>query len=428
MRKVLLLAVCFLLAAALTRAQNQEVTGKVTDSTGLPLSGASINIKGMRGGTSAGPDGSFRISAPRGRTLVISAIGYASQEIKPDGGSVLTIAMSPDNRTMNEVVVTSMGIRRDKRELGSATQTINADQLNKSGTGNPLSELNGKASGLTVVNSSGDPGSGTYMRLRGVTSITGNNQPLMVVDGVPIDNSINNYDGTSASPNQVGGANGNLTGGVQPTNRGVDLNPNDIESVTLLKGPAATALYGIQAASGAVIITTKKGGAGHGATISFNSSFTLDKVSRLPARQNLYSQGDGGVYAGPSSAGSAKKFTWGAAIDTLYRDGIANEYDPTGSIVGASSPLKKTRAVVYDPYDFFVTGLTYNNNIALSGGNAKSGYRMSLGSPSCPTDSAFREPSILSGVPTIKYNKGPILPASCWGYCVPLRPLTMRTG
>jgi len=279
---------------------------------------------------------------------------------------------------MNEVVVTAIGIRREKRELGTATQTINADQLSKSGTGNPLSELNGKASGLTVVNSSGDPGSGTYIRLRGVTSITGNNQPLMVVDGVPIDNSINNYDPTSTG-NLASGANGNLLGGAQPTNRGVDLNPDDIESVTLLKGPAATALYGIQAASGALIITTKKGGVGQGPVLTFNSSFSVDKVSKLPQRQSLYSQGNNGLYVGPAGDPKTNKFTWGALIDTLYRDGIADAYDPNGQIVGASDPTRKMKAVVYDPYKFFEKGLIYNNNIALSGGNGKSAYRMSLG-------------------------------------------------
>jgi TonB-linked SusC/RagA family outer membrane protein len=377
MRKILLLAVSCFLFSVFTKAQTQEVTGKIVDSAGAPLSGASLKVRGIKTGASAGPDGSFRIRLPLGSTLVVSAIGYATQEIKATGGSFLTITLLSNSRVMNEVVVTAIGIRREKRELGSATQTINADQLSKSGTGNPLSELNGKASGLTVVNSSGDPGSGTYIRLRGVTSITGNNQPLMVVDGVPIDNSINNYDPTAAG-NQASGANGNLLGGAQPTNRGVDLNPDDIESVTLLKGPAATALYGIQAASGALIITTKKGGVGQGPVLTFNSSFTVDKVSRLPKRQNRYSQGNNGLYVGPTGSTANNKFTWGALIDTLYRDGIADEYDPNGLIVGASDPSRKTRAVLYDPYKFFDNGLTYNNNIALSGGNGKSAYRMSL--------------------------------------------------
>jgi len=378
MRKIIALLSISVLFVISGMAQDREVTGKVTDSVGLPLPGATINIKGRSGGTSAGPDGAFHIRAPREGILVVSAVGYAPRDFRLGAEDVVTIVLAQSNRIMNEVVVTALGIRREKRELGTATQTIGADQLNKTGTGNPLSELNGKASGLTVVNSSGDPGAGTYIRLRGVTSITGNNQPLMVVDGVPIDNSINNYDATSASPNQVSGANGNLTGGVQPTNRGVDINPNDIESVTLLKGPTATALYGIQAASGAIIITTKKGGAG-ATHITFNSSASFDKVSHLPGRQEIYSQGSGGLYAGPTSSGAPKRFSWGARIDTLYRDGIANDYDPNGNVVGASDPLRKSKALVYNPYDFFRTGWTLNNNIAISGGTGTTAYRLSLG-------------------------------------------------
>jgi TonB-linked SusC/RagA family outer membrane protein len=288
-------------------------------------------------------------------------------------------------------VVTALGIRRDKRELATATQTINSDEINKSGSGNALSELNGKASGLTIINSSGDPGAGTYIRLRGVTSITGNNQPLMVVDGVPIDNSVNNYDATSATPN-VSGPASNQTGGSTPTNRGMDLNPSDIESVTLLKGPAATALYGISAASGAIIITTKKGGAG-GTHISFNSSVTFDKVSQLPGLQTQYSQGSGGKYAGPTG-NSTRRTTWGAAIDTLFWDGNTNIWDPHGNIVGASDPSKKIPVTAYDRYNFFQTGITYNNNIALSGGNSKSGFRLSVGNLS--------QKGI---IPTSKYDK-----------------------
>lgn len=379
MKKLTVFLLVFMFGLAAAKAQTREVTGRVTDSAGAPIPGASVNIKGIRKGTSAGNDGSFRISVPSNASIIISAVGFDSREINTANNANVNVELQRGaSSSLNEVVVTALGIRREKRQLATATQTINADQINNSGTGNPLSELNGKASGLTVINSGGDPGSGTYIRLRGVTSITGNNQPLMVVDGVPIDNSINNYDPTSATPN-VSGANSNLTGGTQPTNRGVDINPNDIESITLLKGPAATALYGIQAASGALIITTKKGGSGkRSSSISFNSSVTFDRVSKLPGRQNMYAQGSAGTYAGPTGNAN-RRLTWGALIDTLYWDGNANAFDPNGNIVGASSPLKKTPVHAYDPYDFFQTGMTFNNNIALSGGNAKSGFRLSLG-------------------------------------------------
>ncbi|HTL09442.1 MAG TPA: SusC/RagA family TonB-linked outer membrane protein [Chitinophagaceae bacterium] len=373
-----LLSVFFIFSLQVALAQTVEVRGRVVDSSGAGVPDASITIKGTKSGVRAANDGSFTINAKSGARLVVSAIGFAAQEITASPG-MQTVSLGQDVRGLSEVVVTALGIRREKRQLATATQTINSDQINKSGTGNALSELNGKASGLTVINSGGEPGSGTYLRLRGVTSITGNNQPLMVVDGVPIDNSVNNYDATSATPN-VSGSNSNLTGGVQPTNRGVDLNPNDIESITLLKGPSATALYGIQAASGAIIITTKKGSSGRkGTSVSFNSSITFDRASRLPERQTMYSQGGDGIYQGPKG-GSDRRLTWGARLDTLFWDGQANIWDPHGNIVGASNPSKQIPVYAYDPYEFFQTGTTYNNNIALSGGTAKSGFRISLGS------------------------------------------------
>ena len=160
----------------------------------------------------------------------------------------------------------------------------------------------------------------------------------MVVDGVPIDNSINNYDPTNAGF-QAGGASGSLTGGVQPTNRGTDINPNDIESISVLKGPAATALYGIQASSGAIIITTKKGGAGRRTTVTLNAGVTMDKVSQLPALQSLYSQGSRGSYSPPEAGGST---SWGAAIDTLSWDGATDyAFDKHGNIVGRKRSFRK---------------------------------------------------------------------------------------
>src|SRR5258708_28318213 len=196
MRKLILLLVAGLFTTVLVQAQTREVTGKVTDSAGIPLAGASINVRGAKRGTSAGPDGSVRIVVPNNSTLVVSAVGFISQDVPLGSGGSLSVTMMRDSRNLNEVVVTALGIRKEKRSLVTAQQTINGDELNKSGTGNPLGELEGKASGLTVIQSTGDPGGGTYLRLRGSTSVTGNNQPRLIIDGVPIDNSINNFDAT----------------------------------------------------------------------------------------------------------------------------------------------------------------------------------------------------------------------------------------
>jgi TonB-linked SusC/RagA family outer membrane protein len=381
MRKCLVLTILLTAFAYMSHAQSKEVTGKVTDSSGSPIAGASINIKGIRKGTSAGPDGSFRIMAPDNGTLVVTAIGYSPREINIGGQSEITVQIYRDTRAMSEVVVTALGIRREKRSLGYSTQTIGSDELNKTGTSNPLNELSGKASGLTVINSAGDPGAGTFVLLRGVTSITGNNQPLMVVDGVPIDNSANNFD-PQFNGFQAGGAGAQLLGAAQPTNRGIDLNPNDIESITLLKGPAATALYGIQAASGAIVITTKRGG-GRKAQVTFNSSVTVDRHTHLPGLQNQFAQGDFDdqsgqyVYLGPATG---QAFSWGPAIDTLSWDGATdNPWDKHGNIVGRSDPSAKTPVHAYDPYSFFKSGMVLDNNIAVSGGTADAGYRMSYG-------------------------------------------------
>ena len=379
MKRFLALFIMMMLCGALSFAQNRTINGKIIDEKGDPVSGASIIVKGTSRGTSANTTGDFSISVKPGEVLQVSAANFGRSEARIGSESNVSITLKPGSNILEEVVVTALGIKREKRSLTYASETINSDQINKSGTGNPLSELSGKASGITVINSSGDPGGGTYVRLRGVTSITGDNQPLMVVDGVPIDNSINNYDPTAATPN-TSGANSNLTGGTIPSNRGIDINPNDIESITVLKGPAATALYGIRAASGALIITTKKGNFGaQRSSVSLNSSVSFDETNRLPELQTTYSQGNNGQYLSPFSTNANRRVSWGAKIDTLAWDGNSNEWDAHGNIVSKSDPNAKIPVTPYDRYDFFQTGITSNNNISVTGGSEKTSYRVSLG-------------------------------------------------
>jgi TonB-linked SusC/RagA family outer membrane protein len=375
----LLTLVCALVISLSVMAQT-SITGTILDDKGNPVPFASVNIKNSKAGTRADEKGNFSISASAGQTLIVSALNYTSQEVPISGSAPITVHLvTASDQTLNEVVVTALGVKREKRSLTYATQTVGSDELNKSGTGNPLSELQGKASGLTVINSAGDPGAGTYIRLRGVTSITGDNQPLIVVDGIPIDNSINNYDPTSATPN-VSGAAANLTGGTQPTNRGIDINPNDIESVTVLKGPAATALYGIKAASGALIISTKKGTLGEQKMrVDFNSTTGWSEVNKVPELQDKYSQGSNGVYYGSTSGNGGRRTTWGALIDTLSWDGNGNIWDPHGNIVGKSDPSAKIPVTPYDRYNFFGTGVLMDNNVSVSGGSATAGFRTSIG-------------------------------------------------
>jgi TonB-dependent SusC/RagA subfamily outer membrane receptor len=289
-------------------AQVRNIAGKVSDASGEPLAGVSVIAKGSTVGTYTEVDGSFAIAMPLNiAQLEFKYLGFKTQTVMITGSNIVNVTMEEDVLGLDEVVVTALGIPKEKKALGYSTQSVGGDDMNRSGQGNPLNELNGKVSGLTVIGSSGDLGGGTYVRLRGVTSLTGNNQPLIIVDGIPIDNSINIYDPVNTTFTATGAAGNNL-GSAGADNRGVDLNPADIASITVLKGPAATALYGLDAASGALIITTKRGGGSgrRGTVVDFQSSFSLDYVNRAPPLQDLYSQGNNGLYLGPT-AGSGNK-------------------------------------------------------------------------------------------------------------------------
>jgi len=393
MRQILRLTATFaaLLLFGLASAQTRVIQGTVKDENGKSIPFMAIQVKGTTIGTYTDTAGKFTLAVDStAKSLVLSYPGMKDQTIAISNNMAIT--MKNDALGLDEVVVTAVGIPLEKKQLGYAAQTVGSDQLNNSGTSNLLNELDGKVAGLQVVNSAGDPGAGTYIDLRGPTALTGNNQPLMVVDGIPIDNSINAFDPQLGFTNgfTAGGASGALYGSAQPTNRGLDINPSDIESVTVLKGPAATALYGIEAANGALIITTKKGGKGTegGLGIDFNSSESWSTYNKLPVMQNNYSQGtwaDDGVttfgtdpttatYVGPAQG---IPYSWGPAISTLAYDGVPTAYDSHGSIVPAAPGL--VPAMAYNPYDFFKTGVTSDNNISFSGGNDKSGFRISLG-------------------------------------------------
>src|SRR5438105_5489776 len=182
MRKKVILMITMIVMSIWGYAQLKEITARITDSAGNPIPNASIKVKGSKTGMFAGADGVFNIRVPAGSVLQISAINFQTREIRA-GDASGDIRLINSNEALKEVVVTALNITREKRSLGYATQSVGSEQLNKSGTGNPLSELNGKASGVTVINSSGDPGAGTYIRLSGVTSITGTNQLLLLIVG-----------------------------------------------------------------------------------------------------------------------------------------------------------------------------------------------------------------------------------------------------
>lgn len=327
-----LFILCF---AQTTFAQSIKITGTVKSSEdNLPLLGASVHVKGTSVGTITDFDGNYAIDAMLNSTIVFSYVGFQSKEIKVASNEPIDVLLQPGDE-LDEVIITALGIKKDKKALGYAVQAVESDALMEGNQTNMVNGLQGKVSGVTVVNSGGAPGASSIILIRGGSSITGNNQPLFVVDGIPIDNS------TSSSLE------------VASTNRASDINPADIESISVLKGPAAAALYGIQAAGGAVIITTKRGKAGV-STVTYSGSLSTDRVLGTPDIQNTYGQG--------------------AQIRT--GDGIT--YDPQssfsfGQAIGATTPTFNNIK------DFYTSATTQNHNVSYSSGTEKSNIYMSIG-------------------------------------------------
>ena len=373
MRKIILLLFMMCSLASMTWAQ-RNITGAVTDAKGAPLIAATVQEKGMTNGVVTDNDGRYALTVKDGATLVFSYVGYTDQEATISASNVLNVTLA-EGKVLTDVVVTALGIKRSEKTLGYAAQTVSGSSITGSNAGNIVDGLSGQAAGVQVIRSSGAAGGGTFVQLRGQNTLTGDVQPLIVVDGIVMDNSTNdiNSDGQS-------GVGGNPSG-TAASNRAVDINPNDIESVTVLKGGAAAALYGIRAANGVLVYTTKKGTnkkGKKGLTVDLNSSVTVSRVSQLPALQNKYLQGTGGKYYDAGTTESSGR-SWGPLADTMYWDGNANyDYDSNGALVGKSDPSKKTPFVPYDnTAKFYRTGLMFNNSIAVNGGDENASFRIS---------------------------------------------------
>ncbi|RBL92613.1 SusC/RagA family TonB-linked outer membrane protein [Chitinophaga flava] len=328
-------------------AQTRTITGKVTDARdGTTLPGVNIVIKGSSKGTVSGADGAFKLEAPSGATLLFSFVGYANQTVTTDAsGTPLVIKLQGSNQSLNELVVTALGIKRDKRTLTYATQEVKGASIVEAKQNNLVNALSGKVAGVQITNSSGMPGSSARIVIRGNSSLTGENQALMVIDGIPMDNQ------------EAGNPDGSLSGG-GTSNRAADIDPNIIESINVLKGAAATALYGSAAAKGAVIITTKNGmGAKSGRpTVSVSSSYSFENPI-LPQFQDKYAQGTGGKYVDGNN-GKQGSASWGPLMDTLKVNGV---------------PVPKRN----NQKDFFKTGHTKDNNVSVSGYTDRSNYLVS---------------------------------------------------
>ncbi|MCW3467697.1 SusC/RagA family TonB-linked outer membrane protein [Chitinophaga nivalis] len=373
MKKMLLLFAIPLAIVSQAQAQQRQVTGAVTGSDGNPLPLVAIQIKGTTTGTTTDEKGHFSINVKDNQTVfIVRSNGYQTQEVQVGSESRVTIVLQIDTKELQVVVVTALGIKQEKVTLGYAAQDISGEAMTRTAPSNPLSSLSGKVAGANIITASGTPGAPVRVQMRGATTIVGSNQPLFVIDGLPVDNSETNTAGD-----------GSGTGGVTQSNRMVDINPDDVENITLLKGPAAAALYGSSASNGVVIITTKKGkrsAEGKTFNLSYGVTMNFDKVNKLPDRQNKYAQGFRGGIAAPDyiPPGGSNAYSFGPEIDTLVYDGDGTYlWNRNGRLVGKSSNPGGKKAEVYDPYDFFRTGVGVLHNLSLSGGNTSLGYRIS---------------------------------------------------
>ncbi|MBP7272461.1 MAG: SusC/RagA family TonB-linked outer membrane protein [Saprospiraceae bacterium] len=373
MKKILLIALLTICSVVAMVAQ-RTVVGQLTGDDGEPLIGASVLVKGTSIGTVTNLEGNYSINVPRGSdVLVYSYTGYNPQEITLGASNVVSISLTADTKVLDEVVVTALGISKSEKSLGYAVQQVDANEVRGSTETNMVQALAGKVAGLNVVGSTGTAGASSYATIRGANSINRDNQPLYVIDGVPIDNS-QLYSSADRSINAG-------LASVAYSNRAIDINPNEIESISVLKGAAATAVYGSLAGNGAIIITTKKGKGKDGrVAVDYSTSLTFSNISQVPALQHKYSQGVGGVYAAPPT--STQAGSWGALIDTLRYANNAGSYlwNKNGSIVSMNDTLSSGRAVeTYDQYDFFRTGVSTANNLGFSYGADRFNTRFSLG-------------------------------------------------
>ncbi|MBC9915586.1 SusC/RagA family TonB-linked outer membrane protein [Chitinophaga varians] len=320
-------------------AQTSPVTGTVKDAVSkAPLPGVTITVKGTTQGVTTSATGTYSLAVPANATLIFSFLGYARQEIPVNGRSAIEVTLSESSSSLSEVVVTALGIERKTRSLGYATQQLGTESINavKDPGANIMNTLNGKVAGAVVTPAASGPGGAVRVVLRGNRSISGNNNALIVVDGVPIDNTMSTETGGKGSANAVSTQVKSPASGYSGSDGAASINPQDVESINVLKGPAAAALYGSRAANGALIITTKSGKSGKLA-MHYNGGVSIDQPNLLMKFQNTYGRGNGGQF-GARSGGS-----WGAPAQT-YGNNVRG---------------------------FFNTGTAVNNAVDVSGGTDK---------------------------------------------------------
>ncbi|MBV9988100.1 MAG: SusC/RagA family TonB-linked outer membrane protein [Chitinophagaceae bacterium] len=380
MRKILSSLVLLLCMVIAGKAQNLTVSGRVTDEKGVPIPSASVVIKGkQRTGTAADASGNYRISAQRGDVLVISSIGFTNKEVTVGSGSTINVTLAASDRALSEVVVTAMGIKRSEKALGYAVSHVDASAVLQKSEPDILKDLAGKVPGVDIRSGQGAPGAATRIQIRGVSTFSGNSEPLIVVDGIPYSNPLVN----TTNPFSGGGTYGSGLG---------NLDPNDIESINILKGAAAASLYGSRAANGVLLITTKSGSPKKGAkslNVSYRGGYSVEKIADIPEFQNSY--GAGANWVVQASNGS-----WGGKF------GRGVIYNSTGGVIGTSasgvdSIPATTWATMFASYpelfpngriaykanpdnvkSLFNTGNLLENSVTMNGGEGNSLFNVTL--------------------------------------------------
>lgn len=349
-----------------TTAQMVSISGRVTEViNGEGIPGVNVLLKGTNIGTATAADGGYKVELPAAEgTLVFSYIGFVTQEIPVGSQAVIDVKLAENVHALSEVVVTALGIARSEKSLGYSVQNIETKGMDQARETNFVNALQGKVSGVQITGASGNIGGSSRVVIRGANSVSGNNQPLFVVDGTPLDNS---------SPNSVDTQKGN--GGRDYGNAAQDINPDDIESISILKGPSAAALYGSRASNGVILVTTKSGKNVKGLGVSFNSSSTFEKVYMLPKYQNDYGGGfkqSFDTYKGEPVVNFSADESWGPKLD-------GRQVRQWESFFPGESFGKTTPWIAHpdNVKDFYETGKTFSNSISLMGGNDKADMRLS---------------------------------------------------
>ena len=374
-----LLTLLSVLMMQISFAQERTVSGTVTDETGFPVPGVSVVVKGTTTNTQTDFDGKFQISATPQQTLVFTYVGLGTKEVLA-AQTTVNVNLASQATELEGIVVTAVGIKRERSSIGAATTTLKASEVVRGEQANISDAIKGKVAGVVISNNSTDPGASSSVMIRGIKSLNGSNQPLYVIDGIPVGN--------------ISNSSSSLSNGYDFGNGANDVNPQDIESMTILKGASATVLYGSRAANGAIIITTKKGKQGK-MSVDFTTTTTFTQINRTPKYQNQFGQGwDGIHYLGENGS-------WGPRFDGQQR--------VWGNVVDNSQLIKPYSFQKDQLENFFTTGTSRINSLSISGGQGDSTVRLSYSNTAqdgiYPTDADAYERNNLTLSGSTKFNK-----------------------